>query len=192
MSSWILDEEKLLDINHKYIREPSRYINSFFIYINKNNYIENIIQEQTHFKWDEEQNCGVIPNDILLKLIQDKRHTKNNNVYTYDDSWLYLVDLEPEYIQEYTHSTDETTTQFFNQLKPIDNIIIPPSIFIFHDVNALYFTFRASLNKPKKEFSILKIKGNDDNTNKPHSKTKKHVRITLPTRTKKTRKYLEK
>lgn len=192
MSSWILDEEKLLDINHKYIREPSQYINSFFIYINKNDYIENIIQEETHFKWDEDKNCGVIPNDILLKLIQDKRHTKNNNVYTYDDTWLYLVDLEPEHIQEYTHSTDETNKQFFNQLPPIDNIIIPPSIFIFHDVNALYFTFRESLNKPKKEFSILKIKGNDDTINKLRSKTKKHVRITLPTRTKKTRKYLEK
>ena len=192
MSSWVLDEEKLLTVDQNYIRESLSTINTYFIYINKNDYIDNIIHEETEIPWDVNTNVGVIPSNVVLKIIQQKRHTRNGNVYTYDDTWLYLVDLEPEHIQGYADSTTETSTKFLKQIPPVDDIVIHPSIFVFHDVNALYFTFRESINKTKKEFSILKIKELEENNNKTHSKTKKRVRIVLPTKLKKTRKYLEK
>ena len=36
MSSWVLDEEKLLTVDQNYIRESLSTINTYFIYINKN------------------------------------------------------------------------------------------------------------------------------------------------------------
>jgi hypothetical protein len=41
--SWILDEEKLLNITDCYSREEYSFINASYIYINENDYIDNIV-----------------------------------------------------------------------------------------------------------------------------------------------------
>jgi hypothetical protein len=172
--SWIEREEKILQIQQNYLREPMDTIRCYFLYINLNSYIEKITSEQIAISYQngEPSNCqntskiGIIPKEQVLHFIQQKRlcnnnSTNNNNTkYVFKDSWMYLVDLEPENLQNYSKSENfqEISKQFFQVLPPIEDIRIPPSIFIFHDINALYFLFQ---EVPPKETvqpkSILKI-----------------------------------
>ena len=44
--SWIEREEKILQIQQNYLREPMDTIRCYFLYINLNSYIEKITSEQ--------------------------------------------------------------------------------------------------------------------------------------------------
>ena len=171
--SWIEREEKILQIQQNYLREPMDTIRCYFLYINLNSYIEKITSEQITILYQNGEpsngqntsKIGIIPKEQVLHIIQQKRlcnnnSTNNNTKYVFKDSWMYLVDLEPENLQNYSKSENfqEISKQFFQVLPPIEDIRIPPSIFIFHDINALYFLFQ---EVPPKENvqpkSILKI-----------------------------------
>lgn len=169
--SWIEREEKILQIQQNYLREPMDTIRCYFLYINLNSYIEKITSEQITISYqhgepsnENTENAsknGIIPKEQVLHFIQQKRLSNNNNTkYVFKDSWMYLVDLEPENLQNYSkcENFQEISKQFFQVLPPIEDIRIPPSIFIFHDINALYFLFQEvppkEIVKPK---SILKI-----------------------------------
>jgi len=169
--SWIEREEKILQIQQNYLREPMDTIRCYFLYINLNSYIEKITSEQITISYQngeptentssDTSKIGIIPKEQVLHFIQQKRFCTNNNTkYIFKDSWMYLVDLEPENLQNYSKSDNfkDISKQFFQVLPPIEDIRIPPSIFIFHDINALYFLFQ---EVPPKENvqpkSILKI-----------------------------------
>jgi len=174
--SWIEREEKILQIQQNYLREPMDTIRCYFLYINLNSYIEKITSEQIAISYQNGEpsngqntsKIGIIPKEQVLHIIQQKRlcnnnstnNNTNNTKYVFKDSWMYLVDLEPENLQNYSKSENfqEISKQFFQVLPPIEDIRIPPSIFIFHDINAVYFLFQ---EVPPKETvqpkSILKI-----------------------------------
>ena len=90
--SWVLDEEKLLNIKECYAREKFSSVVAHYIYINNNNYIDNIKCEEVYFNWDISKNTGIIPNNILLKLIEEKK-TCGNNTYKFDEGSLFSVTL---------------------------------------------------------------------------------------------------
>ena len=52
---------------------------------------------------------------------------------------MFLVDLEPDQIQMYSQM--DVSVRFITTLPLLEDIHISPSIFIFHDLNALYFLF---------------------------------------------------
>ena len=166
--SWIERHEKILQIQQNYLREPMDTIRCYFLYINMNSYIETITSEQitvSYQKGEPSQNndntskIGIIPKEQVLHIIQNNKVNKNAR-YVFKDSWMYLVDLEPENLQDYSKCENfhEISKQFLQVLPIIDDIQIPPSIFIFHDINAIYFLFQEvppkEIVKPK---SILKI-----------------------------------
>ena len=49
--SWVLDEEKLLNIKECYTREKFPSVAAHYIYINNNNYIDNIKCEEVYFQY---------------------------------------------------------------------------------------------------------------------------------------------
>ena len=175
--SWIEREEKILQIQQNYLREPMDTIRCYFLYINLNSYIEKITSEQITISYHQNgepaentssdtSKIGIIPKEQVLHFIQQKRLCNNNNnnnnntKYIFKDSWMYLVDLEPENLQNYSKSDNfkEISKHFFQVLPSIEDIRIPPSIFIFHDINALYFLFQEVPPKENvKPKSILKI-----------------------------------
>ena len=65
--SWIEEEEKLLKIQHNYVREPMTSIKCFFIFTNKNQYIEQITDEMIDI------HNGIVSKERVLKLIQEKK-----------------------------------------------------------------------------------------------------------------------
>jgi hypothetical protein len=102
------------------------------------------------------------------------------------DIIVYNVDLEAQYIQEFVQNDDMDTGRFFKICPIVDDIVIMPSIFIFHSLNAIYFVFQeieVVLNPVIKP--ILKIGGE---AMKKHTKK---VRICEPSeRAKNKTKYL--
>ena len=131
--SWIEDEEKLLQIQENYRREPVESIKCLFLFMNQNKYIEQIIDEMVVLQ------DGKISKERVLKLVQEKRCQKPNSRYTFSDAWMFLVDLEPDHIQAYSQM--EVSARFIKPLPLLDDILVAPSIFIFHDLNAIYFLF---------------------------------------------------
>ena len=55
--------------------------------------------------------------------------------------------------------------RFFRKVSVVDDIIVPPSIGVFHSVNSLYFFSHESfLRKARQPKSILKVGGAGKNT----------------------------
>jgi hypothetical protein len=191
-TSWIDEQEKLQNINTNYYREPMNSMNIFFLYINQNNYIENIICEKHQLIISESQldssnkNSSFLSKEFVLKLIQTKKKKTPVSKYKFKEILLFNVDLDTEHIQSFSMNDNYTDSShpFFKKIPIIDDIFISDSIFIFHSLNSLFFIFQEypniisntqqkhtlkSILKP----SINNIKNND----KFH--TKKNVRILL-------------
>ena len=92
--------------------------------------------------------------------------------YKLQDILLYNIELESQNIQHYSQVDNytELSAPFFKVLNIFDEIVIPPSIFVFHSINALYFIFKEN-NKPY----IIREPARLKPILKKQDKTKKHV-----------------
>jgi hypothetical protein len=184
-TSWIKKEEKLEHIQENYFREPMEFIDVFFIYINSNSYIEKIISEKHPLILLDDNKTTVLKKEYILQLIQSKKIKTAHSIYKLMDVLIYNIDIEPDFIQNYSKNDNiaENSKGFFKVLKIIDDILFSPSIFIFHDMNSIFFLFQEKevdikLLKPK---SILKVNNDDtkgDNKGS-HLKTTKKVKIII-------------
>ena len=132
--SWIREEEKLLKLQHNHQREVMESIDCYFAYMNKHSYIEHVTKESVAV-YD-----GVISGERVLQMIERKKVSKPNAMYIFKDSCLFNVDLEPDQISMY--SQDTVAERFLVRLPLLDDIRIAPSIFVFHDLNSIYFLFQ--------------------------------------------------
>jgi len=162
--SWVEKHERLLNIYENYQREHMNSIKICYIYVNLQSEIEKVICE--HEKMTHSDTYCIISKERVLQLVQNKKHLDNLK-YTIDSILAYNVSIEPENIQKYVNS--EIVEPFLKIYPIVDEILIQPSIFIFHEVNCIYFLFKQNEIKPK---SILK----SDNTIVNSKKTKR-VRI---------------
>ena len=170
--SWIEEEEKLLRVQEKFQREPMESIKCFFLFMNQNKYIEQITDEMVDL------HDGKISKDRVLRIVEEKKCQKPDVRYAFMDSWVFLVDLEPEHIQAYSQM--EVSSRFIVPLSFIDDIIIAPSIFIFHDLNAVYFLFQEVDRLPAKSAFRNKVSGHKSTkrvTYTQFNKTRKHISI---------------
>ena len=142
--SWVHENERLQDIQKNYCREPMPNIDLYFIYINCNLYIDKIICEKQVLEIHNNNIDSILKKEVLLKLIQSKKKTTPCSKYKIIDVLTYNVILEPEHIQSYakTENLVEKSAGFFKVLPIIDDIVISPSIFLFHSINAIYFIFQ--------------------------------------------------
>jgi hypothetical protein len=156
--SWIEDESKLHKISENYFREPMDSIDMYFIYINRNNYIEKILYEKQALELSD-NNYSVLKKEKLLHIIQTRKIKTAFSKYKLVDVLSYAVDLEPELIQSYSKNDniESTSESFFKVLSILNDVQIQPSIFIFHGVNAIYFIFQEVENNSRHTLkSILK------------------------------------
>jgi hypothetical protein len=183
--SWIEDEEKLLKVQDKFQREPMESIKCFFLFMNQNKYIEKITDEILDLNLNPDPDLGLnshakISKERVLKLIEEKKSVKPDVKYAFLDSWLFLVDLEPEHIQAFSQT--EVSSRFITKLSFVDDIVIVPSIFIFHDMNAVYFLFQEMERTPAKSALRNKVTGHKATKRVTYSaqfnKTRKNISIT--------------
>jgi hypothetical protein len=177
--SWIKEHERLSAIHQNYLREPMESINLYFIYINRNLYIEKIIHDKQPLCLSEDKSYSYLSKEILLQIIQSRKIKTPFSKYKLTDVLSYLVNLEPDHIQYYSKNEnfEEHNASFLKVLNVINDIQIDPSIFIFHEMNSIYFLFQEveSMNHRHTLKSILKT-GTTEVSNKTNTKK---VRIEL-------------
>lgn len=147
---WITDAERLYSISQTSLREPLPYISLVFMYIDKT-------KQMTSFHKDTllltEQ---ILSKDVLGKLIAS--HKKD--AYSLKESFLFHIPIEPEVVPIYHENSYMTS---WSQVYPLlADIPLPPSIFIFHPFNTLYFIYHEDFRKS----SIRKTTGVGKSTKK--------------------------
>jgi hypothetical protein len=148
-TSWLNECESINHIERNYCREEMSEIDVFFVY-STGSLIEHIINEKIDLVDMK------ISRELLLQMIQNKKG-RDSRKYQLLDVLVYNVDLEPENIQKYAKS-GLGSGSFLKVLPIVDEIVLAPSIFIFHTLNAIYFMFKEMDKKPLKP--ILKMGGN--------------------------------
>jgi len=104
---------------------------------------------------------------------------------------LYNVDIDPENIQNYSNNENILNYNFMKKLPVIGDIIITPSIFVFHEINTLYFFFK------EVEFDIQKVpvkpilKSMENNLKSKNYRQSKKVKINVNTGNRFTKKNLD-
>jgi hypothetical protein len=136
--SWIVEQERLQNLQNNFIREPMERIPIKYIYINQNNYIDKILCETIPLEQ------GGLTHGEILRISESKKVKTANSRYKLKDILLFHVGLEPEHIQAYAKNDDflAFSSGFMKVLSIVDKVSIPESVFIFHDINTLYFIFQ--------------------------------------------------
>ena len=184
--SWLKEEQKMSQIHQNYLRENMQNIQIHTIYINANNHIDKIVcfnQELTVLGSSSPSTLVGLSSEMVLQIVQSNRSLSTGTKYKLIDILVYNVDIEPENIQNFSNiamnaSNIDAYSPFLKSYPLVCEIKVPPSIFIFHDLNAIYFLFQEIqlINAPNHK-SILKSENNLSTI--PRKKTKK-VSIQLP------------
>ena len=143
-TSWIDDLDKLNNIHYSYFREPMKHIDFFILLVDSNGSIVNIKKENHRFSTID-KNC-TFTNSFIIQFIERIKNTysKGKMRYKLNDVLLYNIDVEPEHIQHYVSNENllELGAKKLQSLSIIQDVVVPPSIFIFHKINSLFFIFK--------------------------------------------------
>ena len=169
-TSWIEEQEKMQDIHQNIAKENQTSINIFYVYVNKNNDVDKI----THEKHSLATKSSRITKENLLGIIQCKKIYTPFSKYKFEDVILYSVEIDPENIQSYISTEADPQQSPYSKVLPfIGDIVIPETVFIFHDINCLFFIFKEyEFQKTHKTTlkSILKPSGEGGEHNIKHTK----------------------
>lgn len=176
-SKWLLHEERLQNVNSIFDREIMQSITAKFIYINTHDYIDKITY--TEIPLVIGNSFSMIPKENLIKIIEDNKLKTENSTYKLLDVLCCNFDIMPSHIQTFSSSDENVIDRkkFWKSISSINDVIIQPSTFIFHDINSIYIIFQEhelTKDNTHRYKSILK----KTNTSQKHKHTKK-VRINL-------------
>ena len=96
-----------------------------------------------------------ILNSRLLQLIQENRHLNNGMKYKIFSILKYNIDLEPESIEKFAYGEDNVL-DCLKEISMFNDVVIEPSIFVFHPLNSLYFFLKEDIHVLQPMKSILK------------------------------------
>jgi len=150
-STWIQEFEKLDKDYKNYYTENISFLRVHSIYINKQNDIEKVIEENIFLK-----EPGLIQKEELLSII--KHNSFSNEIkYSLLSILKFNINLEPEYLKTFLKSKDKNIgSSFLQSVNHIDSIRFEKSITMFHDINNLIIIFHQktslSNNQTKKVF----------------------------------------
>jgi hypothetical protein len=151
--SWIKEQERLQSTTVLQKREPMQKINLCFVYIDRNQFIHHICKDVEIIEQSK------ISSERILHIIQNKKVKTPTSKFKLNEILLYSVNVEPEAIQSFTQD-NSSGSSFLNSISVANDVKIPESIFIFHNVNMLYFIFNEvevrQANKNSTLKSILK------------------------------------
>ena len=175
-SRWLQQEERLQNIDSIFDREQMQSITVKCIYINTHNYIDKITYTDVPLEIMNDR--SILTKEKLIKLIQDNKLRTKDAAYKLMDVLLCNFDIIPSAIQSFSSVGDNINNidHCFKSVSSVDDVIIQPSTFIFHDINSMYILFQEH-ELVKNGHQIKSILKASDNTQK--RKHTKKVRITL-------------
>ena len=174
--SWINEQQRIQNIETNYCREPVTDIQVYSLYINKHLYIDKITRKKHPI------GNNILTRDAVLGIIQSNKSSTSKK-YKLMDVLIYHVDLEPQHIQTFSQSTDipASSKPFFKVLPIVDEIVIPPSIFIFHSINSVFFVYKESDTCSHNHTMKSILKQTSTNYALPRPTHTKKVRISMET-----------
>lgn len=182
-TSWIEKEEKRFSLELNHLKTSMDSISCYFIYIDENLSIQKVIKDTESLN----SNVGIL-NSRIIQIVEDRRHLNNGMKYKLMNIMKYVIDLDVDRIQDFTYGEEGVISSIFlKEISMFNNIIIEPSIFIFHPLNSLYFFLKEDPMVIKPIKSILR---STDHSN--HSRFSKKVRIITDTSDNKSRDSLSK
>lgn len=137
-TSWIDQEEDDDGILEK---EPMDTIQCYFIYVGTDQSIHRVWKEpQILDSCPHNPDHRRIPREHLLQIIYSKKnhphpHPHPHPQYRLLEILLYNVDLE-------NHDLHNLHEGLLTSVTMMDEITVPPSLCVFHDINCLYFIFQ--------------------------------------------------
>uniref|UniRef100_A0A6C0JZD9 Uncharacterized protein n=1 Tax=viral metagenome TaxID=1070528 RepID=A0A6C0JZD9_9ZZZZ len=169
--SWIKEYSRIHSIQQIMNREEIDSIVLQTVYMNANLEISKINKETLKLDTnDHHTNKRCISKEQLLQIVQTKKVIEKTK-YKVFDMLLFTIDLDPKDIQKYVNG-ECSENLHLKSIPIIDDIIIPPSLFIFHSLHTVFLFFA----EIAEEMSIKSILKNSQNDNKKAKHTKK-VRI---------------
>ncbi len=181
--------------HHELVREHMDKVRVYLLYIHSNMSIDKIIQEDVPLETLASKSAqgvsvqGVsvtqgVSKEVLLKIIHDGKTSIPHKKYKLKDILVFNVDLEPSNIQSFSEEL-----QFMKKIPIVDDMILAPSLYIFHYLNGIFIFFQeygSSDPKPilktgqNQKPHTKKVRLNDqveyEDTQK-HNKTKRYRRI---------------
>jgi len=147
-TSWMNEVKKELSINTNYNKEPCAQINTYFIFVDGNNNIHKVSSNKENLVIVE-GNTSIITKERLLQIIENKKKENPKTKYRLANILLYCNEIEPGEIRNYAknENIEEISNKALKVLSIFNDVVVPPSIFIFHSINAVYFIFKQLKNK---------------------------------------------
>ena len=167
-SQWITNSERMYNIEDNFIKSEHSSLNLYFIYINKDLYIDKIQKSCLDLS------SNIISRNKMLQIAYDNRIVSKNYIYNFDYISLFNIPIEHENINEF-NNTNHFNDSFLTNLSINNDIIIPSSLFIFKSFTSLFLFYKQSFLDTKIK-SILKP-SSSHSPRKKSIKTKKKVRI---------------
>ena len=137
-TQWIHEFEKTDQLYQDFYVDDLYYINTQFIYINKENHIEKIREETFLMKTP-----NLISREEIIGLLKKNSVIENDQKYIILSLLKFNIGLNHEDIEYFLKNSNlETMNKLF--LKPIEHIDAIPwekTISMFQDLNTLYFIF---------------------------------------------------
>lgn len=202
--SWIHDSEKLQSLIDNPHKEYASSISTCCLYVTSDNCVDSFVHDSYAFVKDSQAfvkdsshngpdlSCNMISHADLLALSQKYKKKTSKSHFVLKSIVLFHLDFDSEQVLAFSQCDDleslkTQTANCIHTYHTIENIIIPPSLCVFHPWNTLYFFFHEepSVESKMELKSILKL-----DKSKPYSerhKFTKRVRIQVPRSTRKRR-----
>lgn len=132
---WIDHTQRLVSIQQNCLREPLPSIPIVYLYIDKHKSLHSSVKDSYEFSANEPR---ILKKERLLKLIQTHKKEDVMHHYILKDTLLFHIPVEPEDLSRFDENQVDS---YWKSFPIIDDIDLPPSIFIFHPYNTLYFVY---------------------------------------------------
>ena len=141
MNNWVEELERICSLSQNAMKEHAAEIPVTILYVNRNNELESTLHDSITLCKDDE-NKTMATKEVLLKKMCQHKKTGVNSKYVCKELLLFHVSIEPEQMIHFANGGFSESHRFFRTFPVTDSIEIEPSIFVFHQINQLYFLFQ--------------------------------------------------
>jgi len=137
--NWVQELERISTLSQNALKEFALDIPVTILYVNRNNELKQKVHDKMTLH--NTDNKTFATKEVLLKKMCQYKKFGENSKYVCKELMLFHVPIEPEQIVHLANGAFEPK-RFFHTFPVTDSIEIEPSIFVFHQINQLYFLFQ--------------------------------------------------
>ena len=136
-TDWIDKQVRLYNENEKIFKENMKSIKIVSIFINS---LRDIVKTQKCIHSFKDESCKLSSNEFF-QYFKNQR-IQDSIKYDINQILVYNIDFDNKL---YTDIESITTTNFLTSFTYIKDIVINPSLFIFHEINCVYIIYKENI-----------------------------------------------